>query len=69
MVVHQLLDQDLCLCLDHNWGHSAILHPTVDVGICSVSVLVCQDVPAWCIMYLYGHKVQSYMFVVTQPPH
>ena len=41
---------------------------TVDVGICSVSILVCQGVPAWCIMYLCGQKVQSYMFVVTEPP-
>ena len=55
--------------LDRNWEHSAVLHLTGDVGICSVSVLACQDAPAWCIMYLCGHKVQSYMLVVTQPPH
>ena len=39
------------------------------MGISSVSVLACQDVPAWSIVYLYGQKVQSYMPVVTEPPH
>ena len=68
VVVRQLLDQGLRLCLDHNQGHSAVLHPTVDVGIYSVSVLVCQGVPAWCIMYLYDQKVQPYTLVVTEPP-
>ena len=27
-----------------------------------------QDAPAWCIMYLYGQKVQLYMLVVTELP-
>ena len=65
---HQLLDQGLHLCLDHNQGCSAVLRTTLDVGICSLSVLVCQGVPGWCIMYLYSQKVQSYMLVVTEPP-
>ena len=56
------------LCLDHNQGHSAVLRLTVDVSICSVSVLACQDAPAWCIMYLYGQKVQLYKLIVTEPP-
>ena len=47
----------------------AVLHLTVDVDICSVSVLAYQDAPAWCIMYLYGHKVQLYVLVVTELPH
>ena len=68
MVVCQLLDQDLHLCLDHNHGHSAVLHLTVDVGKYSVSVFACQDVPAWCIVFLYGQKVQSCMLVVTELP-
>ena len=68
VVVHQLLNQGLRLCLDCNQGHSAVFHLTVDVGISSVSVLACQDAPAWCIMYLYGQKVQSCMPIVTEPP-
>ena len=68
MIVHQLLVQCLCLCLDCNQGHLAVSHPTVDVDICNVSVLVCQGAPDWCIMYLYGQKVLSYMLVVTEPP-
>ena len=57
------------LCLDRNQGHSTVLHPTVDVGISNVSVLACQDVPAWYIVYLYGQKVQLYMPVVIELPH
>ena len=68
MVVCQLLDQDLHLCLDRNQGCSAVLCPTVDVGICSVSVLACEDMPAWCIMYLYGQKVQLCKPAVTELP-
>ena len=40
----------------------------MNVGIYSVSVIVCQDAPAWCIMYLSGLKGPSYMFVLTGPP-
>ena len=69
VVVHQLLDQDLNLCLDHNQGHSTVLRLTVGVGIGSVSVLACQDVPAWYIVYLYGQRVPLYMPVVTGLPH
>ena len=69
VVVRQLLDQGLHLCLDHNQGHSAVLCLTVDVGISSVIVLTSQDVPAWYIVYLYGQKVPSYMPVVPELPH
>ena len=36
----------------------------MDVGIYNVSVFVCKDVPAWCVMQLYGQKVPSYMLAV-----
>ena len=57
MVVHQLLDQGLRLCLDCNQECSTVLYLTVDVGISSVSVLVFQDVPAWYIDYLCLYQI------------